>query len=543
MGKSNSKKTNPNTIDGFKSKYVKFLKAKQKKFIKSEKEASRDSVQFSFLSEIGNQEIDWKIVFEDFLEEHSDTCFWAIPMLEYFKKQFLSTEKRWLDIMFYEKFTHSITTNPGEEISIDFTSYRQSILVEKMIINNESPINQIISPKNSPKKFDPDSEVRNLAQAINKSLRKKSNPFQIIIRKFQELFLANYRKKMKEMKIESYDENSNRFKPENGINKNSQKESENAGLMRREAVVNIDYFIKLMMFCISLFYKPVIGEAKLIYLRELIINSIMNLVVRGDVYNLLFILLRIEHDEEESILARKIKDMEKNPPQQFGINEYFCLNENSPIIKVIKEAQSSDFSPFEPNKIPLELTSFDPAQSILVPESDIQRRLIKMPYKSAIEFLKIIARACTPLKKLKYIAQMNNEICTCIDEFWQGTHVNPEKLRIDADQYLSIMIYIIVKGKITDLYTHINLSAELAALGSKSKYNAYCLTTFQACFCHLLSLENDKEKPNKKENSEIPLIKSAHKELNSQNKKTSFAPQIIEYTNKFKTNKRANSYG
>ena len=81
MGKSQSKKDI--AAEALNLEYINFLKRKQKRFIRSQKEdASSISARFSFVSDAGTEEVDWKIFYVDFLEQHADTCFWAAPMLE-----------------------------------------------------------------------------------------------------------------------------------------------------------------------------------------------------------------------------------------------------------------------------------------------------------------------------------------------------------------------------------------------------------------------------------------------------------------------------
>lgn len=80
MGKTNSRqKGNKDQAE-----YIKFLHNKQKKLIRlQQKNAVQELVKFSFLCDLDNQEVDWKILYEDCLEEYGDKCFWAKPMLEY----------------------------------------------------------------------------------------------------------------------------------------------------------------------------------------------------------------------------------------------------------------------------------------------------------------------------------------------------------------------------------------------------------------------------------------------------------------------------
>lgn len=113
----------------------------------------------------------------------------------------------------------------------------------------------------------------------------------------------------------------------------------------------------------------------------------------------------------------------------------------------------------------------------------------KPPYQDAIDKLKEIPQITSPMKKLHTIASINEIICKCVDDYWKGTTISIDKLSIDADQYLSILVYIVSKAHIPNLFSEISLAEELANLGSKLSYNKYCLTSLQACFCHLINLE------------------------------------------------------
>ncbi len=487
-------------------KYIEFLKKKQKMFMRQEQQenASRPKeVQFSFISDSGADEVDWKVFFEDFLQQHLDTCFWASAMLRYFQNEYLPSEKRWVDIVFYEKFARSLLSTTNEELNIDFSSYKQSVLVDIMIV------------KNSPKKLaahanDKDTIVRNLAQTINKSLRKRDNPFHVLIKAFKSIFLKEFRARLKALRLNGCDDDC-LPRDENKANAQEKKPGLEQSVVGnddcKEALSGIEYFIRAMMYSISLFYKSVIGEERLLHLRELIVNAVLNCVVRGDVYDILFVLLRLQHGAEEAVIRRRCELMQDVKPQTLGINEYLCLNDASPLFRVAKEnnmvtpkpsasdVPSAHIKPPPTQEEaksappPLINSSVDPHTSVLAPELVLQERLQTPPYREAVEWLRRIARIGTPLKKLKCIAKINSVICQCIDNFWHDLRLNPDRLMIDADQYISIMIYVIIKARVPDLFTHIALAGELAALGARSQYNAYCLTTLQACLFHMLSME------------------------------------------------------
>jgi len=65
--------------------------------------------------------------------------------------------------------------------------------------------------------------------------------------------------------------------------------------------------------------------------------------------------------------------------------------------------------------------------------------------------LRKISSTISPAEKLELIS----EVCRKVDEnvlkFWSGVNVKTEKLQLTADQYLAIVMYIVVKARIKDL--------------------------------------------------------------------------------------------
>ena len=83
MGSSSSKRNKQGR--DYEIQYIDFLKRKQRGFMKRETEkinTDEKQLQFSFISDVDDREVDWKVFYEDFLQEHMDTCFWASPLLE-----------------------------------------------------------------------------------------------------------------------------------------------------------------------------------------------------------------------------------------------------------------------------------------------------------------------------------------------------------------------------------------------------------------------------------------------------------------------------
>jgi hypothetical protein len=187
-------------------------------------------------------------------------------------------------------------------------------------------------------------------------------------------------------------------------------------------------------------YSPILGTDRFVFLKEFLVNFIIEILVdnKGMKCIVIFSLFRMEDDVEEIILTYRMKKLSEVKPENLSINPYLCLNK----------------------------TNW---------EEELRKRIEEYPYpyKEAIDKLKEIMFLINPMEKLQCIVNLNSIICRCIDKFWAGIPVSREKLSIDADKYLSILVYIVVKANTKDLFTHITVSNEFANLGSASSYNAF----------------------------------------------------------------------
>jgi Vacuolar sorting protein 9 (VPS9) domain len=110
-------------------------------------------------------------------------------------------------------------------------------------------------------------------------------------------------------------------------------------------------------------------------------------------------------------------------------------------------------------------------------------------YEYAIDRLKSIVDALTPIKKLELISQTTDLICKCVDDHWRcDTSIDPNKLIIDGDQFLSIYIYIVIKSGVYNLKSHIYIISELSRSGMQNGAMGYYMTTLEACLIQVATL-------------------------------------------------------
>jgi hypothetical protein len=361
--------------------------------------------------------------------------------------------------------------------------------------------------------------VKALAKTIDKALRERDNPFNVLIGVFTKLFLKRYLPQIREFGAGFYEDYRQHFNETREKKNFVPKKLTQFCAVTQEALLAIQGFIKLLLYCLSIIYSPIVGTVDMTILRDLINNSLIDIIIRDDMYSVIFMFLRLDHQAEEEMIVRKIKQLESIQPQFLGINEFLCLNHTSPILEIVRQARRTvpDILPegqpepphvepvqdteerneaseekgtglYEENKCNINSSFIEDADG-LPSDEVLVKRMQSPPFKLAITKLKGVARLGTPMEKLQCLATLNASICSCIDSFWKGVPVKREKLSIDADQYLSVLIYILVKANVPNLFTHITLTNELASFGSSSSYNSYCLTTMQACFYHLLNVD------------------------------------------------------
>ncbi len=297
-----------------------------------------------------------------------------------------------------------------------------------------------------------DLEVKRLAAAIDESLRSVQYPFNILIRKFKRLVEKRYERFLgKGPALE-------------------QIAASAAGTSTQEALVNVQYFVSLMIYSITVFYKSVIGADKMLALREYVANSLVDIVISGKVYDLLLSAIRLKLRSDENTIRAKIKQCAGIRPKDLGINKYLRIDS--------EEFPATD-NPKPESSLVIAIEETKEPQPAAGPKTE--------PYAEAIEKLREVQRLRTPMKKLKAIESLNGVICTCVDQFWKDSSISPKHLFIDADQYMSILLYISIKADVLDMYTHLTLANEIADLGFKVDYNRYCLTSLTAAFVHLIN--------------------------------------------------------
>jgi hypothetical protein len=109
-------------------------------------------------------------------------------------------------------------------------------------------------------------------------------------------------------------------------------------------------------------------------------------------------------------------------------------------------------------------------------------------YDKAINKLRELEINYSPLRKLGIIISTTRLICECVDDYWKDDpSMNKENLVIDADQILSIFLYIVIKAKVWNLKGHVGLIYDFGRKIVQNGQMGYYVTTIEAC---IMQVEN-----------------------------------------------------
>ena len=120
---------------------------------------------------------------------------------------------------------------------------------------------------------------------------------------------------------------------------------------------------------------------------------------------------------------------------------------------------------------------------------------LSYPYETAIQLLKQIEKYKTPFEKMMIIANISNEITDCINDFWQEMEdfIKKDYLSIEAEQIMTIFIYIIIKTGISDILVHCKMIKLFTTCTTKSSMIGYYYSTVEASIMYIRTLKDIEE--------------------------------------------------
>ena len=116
----------------------------------------------------------------------------------------------------------------------------------------------------------------------------------------------------------------------------------------------------------------------------------------------------------------------------------------------------------------------------------------KEPYLDAINYLRQIDTYKAPLEKLIVISLISVIITDSVDNYWESmkNEISSKLLNIDADELMSIYLYIIYKLKSPSLFVHLDFIKYFTTPISKQSMIGYYFTALEGCLNFILNIKD-----------------------------------------------------
>ena len=120
---------------------------------------------------------------------------------------------------------------------------------------------------------------------------------------------------------------------------------------------------------------------------------------------------------------------------------------------------------------------------------------IRFPYETAIHLLKQIEKYKAPFEKMLIFANLGNEITNCVNDFWKDMEefVKDDLLGVEAEQLMTIFIFILLKAQINDIVVHCKIIQLFTTSVIKSSMIGYYYSNAEASVSYIKNLKNIKE--------------------------------------------------
>ena len=187
--------------------------------------------------------------------------------------------------------------------------------------------------------------------------------------------------------------------------------------------------------------------------------------INDDIYKIILDIIRIKNTKKIEKLKNLSLSYKYIEPEDFGVNEKFCLTEKS--VNYYMKCFKKNFV----GKIP------------------------KIAFEKSIKTIKNLHFYRKPFDKLLLTTKMRMCILDEIKEFWKQVpeEFNKEELKLDIgpDDYNNIIEYIIIKSGMNDLIVHIDFIEAFTTEKTRDNIDDYNLRLIKAGLMQLNELENN----------------------------------------------------
>jgi len=307
-------------------------------------------------------------------------------------------------------------------------------------------------------------------EVLKQHLSIKEHPIRRVIDKFEKRFFEEHIPLLQKDNMEQ--------KSKLMIRKNTEK-----------AIREVQFFVGVIFRTLLKFYKIIILATNTN--KELVINMLTNIILKDKVYEIVFLLICKDEEDNVRELTNKMQKLEAITLQHLNLPEYFHLDPEFRKRIVIEKANNPEII------------------KMLTTDNASKANHNALPYAEAIKQLKSIIDAESPIDKLDKIYEINDYILKELEVFWKGVDVKKNKLQIDADTLLGIITYIVLKSQYPKLLCEHRICEEFLTTFFRLSNKGYHLTNLRVSIEYILG-ELEKSLPNKWKSEEMPSQKGKH---------------------------------
>lgn len=264
-----------------------------------------------------------------------------------------------------------------------------------------------------------------LLKEISKQFKNEKHPFRIIQEYFEKYILEIYE-----------------------INENLS--DENLILLKARLLKDATDIIKVLSFVIIKFYhmKLPLTERN----SDLFLIPITDLIIRSKTHDLIVKILLHESQAELAKFRLKLASFRHLKLEKLKINKYFRFDNDfrSTFNKLRVSVDSSKMPTFQEEELILQesITTFNKIKEIYA-----------------------------PMEKCKQLLKVTKTLIKEIDEFWENCDINHEKLIMDPDSLLSLLIYVVSKSQYSEIIIDHKLMEIFITEADKTSIKGYYLVT------------------------------------------------------------------
>ena len=127
-----------------------------------------------------------------------------------------------------------------------------------------------------------------------------------------------------------------------------------------------------------------------------------------------------------------------------------------------------------------------------IPSLNDSENVLKIPYGEVINYIIKIKYYHVPLDKMTIIALATILITDCIKEFWKGYEEDDIDLNINADDLMTIYLYIVYNMDLSSIYTQLDFIKYFIGEKTKNTMIGYHYVTLEGCL-NVISSASSKE--------------------------------------------------